>query len=205
MFLYTSLLKCSSCYWLFLFFFDCFMFVFPNRLWAPCYLEWSLSCPLQYPYYQLQQNHPGHFKEGISKREFETGSWLHRKYTEMRSWMLLPWGLEGRRRRMVSPESEAEAVPWLVLARTLEGRAGWWGTGTTMGKWCSKQRETVSKKNLASPYFSISTLLLVPPIGHSYWKIVGKDKQETVFKRRMRKKLESKEAMTDAAWTNEYL
>ena len=57
----------------------------------------------------------------------------------------------------------------------------------------------VSKKNLTSPYFSISSLLLVPPIGPSYWKIVGKDRQETVFKRRMRKKPESKQAMTDAA------
>lgn len=181
------------------------MLVFPNRLCAPCYLEWSRCCPLQYPYYQVQQNHPRHFKEGISKREFETGNWLHRKCTEMRSWMLPPRGLEAHRRGMVSPESEAEAVPWLGLARTLGGRAGWWGTGTTMGKWCSKQREMVNKKNLASPYFSVSSLLLAPPTGPSYWKIVGKDKQEIVFKRRMRKKPESKQAMTDAAWANEYL
>ena len=57
----------------------------------------------------------------------------------------------------------------------------------------------VNKKNLASPYFSVSSLLLAPPTGPSYWKIVGKDKQEIVFKSRMRKKPESKQAMTDAA------
>ena len=144
------------------------MFVFPNRL---CELHVSSMLPGMEPVLPTAVSllpstakSSRAFQRGISKTEFETGNWLHRKCTEMGSWMLLPWGLEGHRRGMVSPESEAEAVPWLGLARTLEGRAGWWGTGTIMGKWCSKQSEMVNRKNLASPYFSISSLLLVPPI-----------------------------------------
>lgn len=47
---------------------------FVSSMWAPCYLEWSRSCPPQYPYYQVQQNHPGHFKEEFQRRNLKQGT-----------------------------------------------------------------------------------------------------------------------------------
>lgn len=59
------------------------IFVFPNRLWALWDPGLSLSCPLPYSY----QHVPHETLLGISKREFKTGNWLHRRWEEVRSWM----------------------------------------------------------------------------------------------------------------------
>lgn len=95
---------------------------------------------------------------------------------------------------------------------TMAGTAkdpGW--RGCLMGswnhteKWCSEQRERDRKNNLASPYFSTFSIFLVSPFGHSSWKTVGKDKQETGFWRKLGKRPKSKKAMTGTVGTNKYL
>lgn len=77
------------------------------------------------------------------------------------------------------------------------------GKGWLMGNWnhygkmmLKTERDGQQKESGFSLLLNLQSLASA---SHSYWKIFGKDKQERVFKRKMRKKSENKQAMTDRA------
>lgn len=146
---------------------------FPDRLWVLWDQGLSLSCPLPYLSPCTMQSYWA-FPRGNSKQEIRyTGigqrwkaEWADETTSISDSRKLLPpQGYEGHREGMVLAESEAEAVLWLGLPRTLDGGAAWWGAGT-IAENDAQNREGDGKNNLASPYFSTFYLLLVPPLGH---------------------------------------
>lgn len=160
---------------------------FPDRLWVLWDQGLSLSSPLPYLSPCTMQSYWA-FLRGNSKQEigytgigqrWQAGLMKQPDISDSRK-LLPPQGYEGHKEGMVSSDSEAEAVLWLGLSTTLDGGAAWWRAGT-IAENDAQNREEDGKNNMASPYFSTSNLLLVPPLGHPSWKVVGKDKQEAQF------------------------